>query len=103
MVFSEAVATERPQSSALERLLAATRGDMLKVNDMILDRAKSHVEMIPTLARYLIDAGGKRLRPMLCIAAAQMFGRARGTQINFAASVEFLHNATLLHDDVVDE
>jgi octaprenyl-diphosphate synthase len=103
MVFSEAAAAERAQPSALERLLEATRSDMLKVNDMILDRARSHVEMIPTLARYLIDAGGKRLRPMLCIAAAQMFGRARGTQINFAASVEFLHNATLLHDDVVDE
>lgn len=103
MVFSEAVAREQPQSGPLDRLLKATRADMTRVNDMILDRARSHVDMIPTLARYLIEAGGKRLRPMLCVAAAQMFGRTKGAHINFAASVEFLHNATLLHDDVVDE
>jgi octaprenyl-diphosphate synthase len=70
---------------------------------MILERARSHVELVPALARYLIDAGGKRLRPMLCVASALLFGRSGGSHINFAASVEFLHNATLLHDDVVDE
>src|SRR5690606_35654229 len=80
-----------------------TRADMSRVNAMILARAESHVEMVPALARYLIDSGGKRLRPMLCVASAQLFGRSTGTHINFSASVEFLHNATLLHDDVVDE
>jgi octaprenyl-diphosphate synthase len=59
--------------------------------------------MVPELARYLIDAGGKRLRPMLTVAAALLFGRSRGEHVNFAGAVEFLHNATLLHDDVVDE
>jgi octaprenyl-diphosphate synthase len=104
MVFQDVMAREQPApAGALDRLLSATRPDMLKVNAMILERAQSQVEMIPTLARYLIDAGGKRLRPMLTIASAQLFGRANGSQINFAASVEFLHNATLLHDDVVDE
>jgi octaprenyl-diphosphate synthase len=55
------------------------------------------------LARYLIEAGGKRLRPMLTVAAAQLFGKATGAETNYAAAVEFMHNATLLHDDVVDE
>jgi len=59
--------------------------------------------MVPELARYLIESGGKRLRPMLTVAAASLFGKGTGSAINFAAAVEFMHNATLLHDDVVDE
>jgi octaprenyl-diphosphate synthase len=90
-------------ANALDRLLSATQGEMDKVNALILKRADSHVEMVPELARYLIEAGGKRLRPMLTIAAAELIGNANGAQINFAAAVEFMHNATLLHDDVVDE
>jgi octaprenyl-diphosphate synthase len=88
---------------ALDRLLAATHSEMERVNALILSRADSRVEMVPQLARYLIDAGGKRLRPMLTVASALVFGKGDGSQINFAAAVEFLHNATLLHDDVVDE
>jgi octaprenyl-diphosphate synthase len=103
MAISATAARERTGAGALDRLLAATHDDMLKVNALILERAQSHVEMVPELARYLIDAGGKRLRPMLTVAAAQLFGRPNGQHVNFAASVEFLHNATLLHDDVVDE
>ncbi len=76
---------------------------MAKVNALILSRADSHVDMVPELARYLIESGGKRLRPMLTVAAAQVFGQGSGSAINFAAAVEFMHNATLLHDDVVDE
>jgi octaprenyl-diphosphate synthase len=90
-------------AGALERLVAATHADMERVNAMILTRADSHVELVPELARYLIDAGGKRLRPMLTIAAAQLFGKQSGAEINYAAAVEFMHNATLLHDDVVDD
>src|SRR6185437_15873749 len=86
-----------------ERLVLATQSDMERVNAMILARADSHVDMVPELARYLIDAGGKRLRPMLTIAAAQLFANRRGAEINYAAAVEFMHNATLLHDDVVDD
>jgi octaprenyl-diphosphate synthase len=59
--------------------------------------------MVPELARYLIESGGKRLRPMLTVAAALLFGKGKGNEVNFAAAVEFMHNATLLHDDVVDE
>lgn len=94
---------DAPATNPVERLLLATEGDMAKVNTLILSRADSHVEMVPELARYLIESGGKRLRPMLTVAAAQLFGKGSGTAINFAAAVEFMHNATLLHDDVVDE
>jgi octaprenyl-diphosphate synthase len=94
---------EKAGTGALDRLMAVTHADMLKVNALILERAQSHVDMVPELARYLIDAGGKRLRPMLTVAAALLFGRSNGEHVNFAGAVEFLHNATLLHDDVVDE
>ena len=97
------VARDQREENALDRLLTATHDDMARVNAMILERANSHVELVPELARYLIEAGGKRLRPMLTIASAALFGHATGAQINFAAAVEFMHNATLLHDDVVDE
>ncbi len=94
---------QAPAMNPVERLMAVTADDMARVNALILDRARSHVEMVPELARYLIDSGGKRLRPMLTVAAAQLFGGGKGNAVNFAASVEFMHNATLLHDDVVDE
>jgi octaprenyl-diphosphate synthase len=103
MVVSAAAAKDEAGLGALDRLLAATAAEMEKVNALILKRADSHVEMVPELARYLIEAGGKRLRPMLTVAAALLFGRAGGAQTNYAAAVEFMHNATLLHDDVVDE
>ncbi|KKB10874.1 polyprenyl synthetase [Devosia geojensis] len=91
------------RENAIERLLTVTHDDMARVNAMILERADSHVDMVPELARYLIESGGKRLRPMLTVAAAALFGKGNGSAVNFAAAVEFMHNATLLHDDVVDE
>ena len=102
---SSAAAEARQASTAgaLDRLLAATQSDMDEVNALILERADSHVELVPELARYLIEAGGKRLRPMLTVAASMLFEGAAGAQVKFAAAVEFMHNATLLHDDVVDE
>jgi octaprenyl-diphosphate synthase len=103
MVGTAAVAMDEAGVGALDRLLAATAAEMEKVNALILSRADSHVEMVPELARYLIEAGGKRLRPMLTVGAALLFERATGAQTNYAAAVEFMHNATLLHDDVVDE
>jgi octaprenyl-diphosphate synthase len=103
MVLSAAAANEATSSGALDRLLEATRPGMDRVNALILDKASSHVDLVPEVARYLIDAGGKRLRPMLTIASSMLFGRADGSEVNFAAAVEFMHNATLLHDDVVDE
>ncbi len=103
MVVSAAAEKDQAGTGALDRLLAVTQAEMEKVNALILSRAESHVEMVPQLARYLIEAGGKRLRPMLTVAAAMLFGGHSGAHVNYAAAVEFMHNATLLHDDVVDE
>ena len=85
------------------RLLDLTSGDMARVNELILSKAGSDVEMIPEIANHLISSGGKRLRPMVTLAAAQMFGYAGEGHVKLATSVEFMHTATLLHDDVVDE
>ena len=84
-------------------LLSLTKDDMNRVNQLILSKAGSDVEMIPEVANHLISSGGKRLRPMLTLAAAQMFGYDGAGHIKLATSVEFMHTATLLHDDVVDE
>jgi len=100
-VLSETEPTK--EETALDRLVSITHNDMEKVNALILSRADSHVDLVPKLAHYLIEAGGKRLRPMLTVAAARLFGHANGNEVFYAAAVEFMHNATLLHDDVVDE
>lgn len=76
---------------------------MKSVNELILSKAGSDVEMIPEVARHLISSGGKRLRPMLTLAAADLCGYKGAGHIKLATSVEFMHTATLLHDDVVDE
>jgi len=89
--------------ASVEPLMALTAADMQAVNALILSKAGSDVEMIPQITRHLISSGGKRLRPMLTLAAAQMFGYSGKSHIILAASVEFMHTATLFHDDVVDE
>ncbi|XBQ05968.1 MAG: polyprenyl synthetase family protein [Stappia sp.] len=76
---------------------------MQAVNEVILSKAGSNVELIPEIARHLISSGGKRLRPMLTLATAEMYGYRGEGHVALAASVEFMHTATLLHDDVVDE
>ena len=73
------------------------------INRIILDKAVSDVDLIPELAHHLIDSGGKRLRPMLTIAAAKLVGYPGNGHVKVASAVEFMHTATLLHDDVVDE
>jgi octaprenyl-diphosphate synthase len=79
------------------------REDMTAVNRLILDKAVSDVELIPTLAHHLIDSGGKRLRPMLTLAAAKLCRYQGIGHVRLAAAIEFMHTATLLHDDVVDQ
>jgi octaprenyl-diphosphate synthase len=91
------------EQNAAERLAALAYADMRRVDALILDRLDSHVALIPELARYLIEAGGKRVRPMITIAAANLLGHRGEAPIRLAAAVEFIHTATLLHDDVVDE
>ncbi len=86
-----------------ERLMVMSADDMQAVNTIILDRMQSPVGMIPDLAAHLVDAGGKRLRPLLTIACARLFGESETAHHKLAAAVEFIHSATLLHDDVIDE
>ena len=89
--------------ASLDLLVKLVQPDMDRVNDAILARAQSHVELIPELAGHLINSGGKRIRPMLTLAAARMCGYGGDHHLKLATAVEFMHTATLLHDDVVDE
>ncbi|THD45840.1 MAG: polyprenyl synthetase family protein [Bradyrhizobium sp.] len=76
---------------------------MARVNQTIVSRTSSDVTMIPEVANHLISSGGKRLRPILTLASAGLCGYGGEGHIKLAAAVEFMHTATLLHDDVVDE
>jgi octaprenyl-diphosphate synthase len=87
-----------------ERLAAALADDMAAVNEMIRTRmASENAPRIPEVTAHLVEAGGKRVRPMMTLAAARMCGYDGPYHIHLAATVEFIHTATLLHDDVVDE
>ncbi|WP_208431937.1 polyprenyl synthetase family protein, partial [Bartonella bovis] len=88
---------------SLQSLINLTQHDMKRVNQLILSMAKSEVEMIPEILNYLISSGGKRLRPMITLASAHMFDYQSDGHIKLATAVEFMHTATLLHDDVIDE
>ena len=89
--------------ASVKPLVDLTKADMERANQLILSKAGSDVQMIPEVAEHLISSGGKRLRPMLTIASSLLFGYKGDNHIKLATSVEFLHTATLLHDDVVDE
>lgn len=95
--------TKDAQEGPLEILSAALDHDMRRVNERILKCMESEVPLIPRLARYLIAAGGKRIRPLLTLAGASIYGAPMEKSWPLAAAVEFIHTATLLHDDVVDE
>lgn len=86
----------------LQKLADLLHGDMKQVNVMILENMDSGVPLIPQLAGYLIAAGGKRIRPLLTLASASLFAPPDRRTYILAAAVEFIHSATLLHDDVVD-
>ncbi len=94
---------DKSQPSGIDALSGLVRADMERVNQTILARTGSDVTMIPEVANHLISSGGKRLRPMLTLATAGLTNYAGEGHIKLAASVEFMHTATLLHDDVVDE
>jgi octaprenyl-diphosphate synthase len=88
--------------STIDMLGENLHTDMVQVNSIIIERMESHVPMIPELAGYLIAAGGKRIRPLLTLACAAIYGDKSDHPKKLAAAVEFIHTATLLHDDVVD-
>jgi len=92
-----------PADASIDRLVDLVTPDMERVNAAILSRTGSDVTMIPEVANHLISSGGKRLRPMLTLAMAGLTGYSGDGHIKLAAAVEFMHTATLLHDDVVDE
>lgn len=92
---------KRPAPS-LAGLMALTAPGLTAVNHVIIDRMQSPVALIPELAGHLIAGGGKRLRPMLTLGCAELLEYAGARHHKLAAAVEFIHTATLLHDDVVD-
>ncbi len=93
---------EKVQEPSIALLAKLVANDMDRVNGTILQRTGSDVALIPEVANHLISSGGKRLRPMLTLATAGLCGYAGEGHIKLAAAVEFMHTATLLHDDVVD-
>lgn len=94
---------ERDKRPSLDELHNLIAGDLKSVNEEIVKRMQSPVALIPQLASHIVAAGGKRLRPMLTLASAQLCGYQGTRQVTLATCVEFIHTATLLHDDVVDE
>jgi len=87
---------------SLEPMLALVAPDMKAVDQVIIDRMRSDIPLIPELAGHLVAGGGKRMRPMLTLASARALGYTGTRHHRLAAAVEFIHTATLLHDDVVD-
>jgi len=92
-------AGRKPSLDPLCRLLS---DELERVNQLIIERMQSPVALIPQLAGHIVAGGGKRLRPMLTLGCARLCGYHGGRHIALAAAVEFIHTATLLHDDVVD-
>ncbi len=93
----------KPEKNPAERLAELVGDDLERVNAMITARMQSPVGMIPDLASHLVEAGGKRLRPMITLATSLMLGYRGDNHIRLATAVEFIHSATLLHDDIVDD
>ncbi len=94
---------KRDKKPSFDDLTAIVANDMKRVNQQILKRMESPVALIPQLAGHVISAGGKRLRPMLTLASAKLCGYHGERHVTLATCIEFVHTATLLHDDVVDE
>ena len=85
-----------------QKLRQALQEELTAVDQIILNQLKNRVALIPELAQHIISAGGKRLRPILTLASSRLCGYQGQHHLSLAACVEFIHTATLLHDDVVD-
>ena len=101
--ISSVIISKQKMNKSLDKLQALVADDSAKVNEVILKNLDSGVPLVPLLARHIIASGGKRLRPALTLLSAKLCGYNGDRHINLAACVEFIHTATLLHDDVVDE
>jgi octaprenyl-diphosphate synthase len=86
----------------MHQIHATVAREFKLVNELIVEQLHSNVEMVENVGHYIVDAGGKRLRPLLVLLTASVLGRCDTAHITFAAIIEFIHTATLLHDDVVD-
>ncbi|MAL93812.1 MAG: octaprenyl diphosphate synthase [Haliea sp.] len=86
----------------MQQIRASVAGEFEQVNQLIIEQLHSDVPLVENIGHYIVDAGGKRLRPLLVLLCAAALGDCRQRQITFAAVIEFIHTATLLHDDVVD-
>src|SRR5688500_15998332 len=95
--------TTSPRPPSLESIRAPIEEDLASVDAVIRRRLESHVVLIRTIADYIVGAGGKRLRPALVLLTANALGARGPERHELAAVIEFIHTATLLHDDVVDE
>jgi len=93
----------KAHAASMQSLQSCVAADLMKVNQVILDKVQNDVTLIADLAAYIINSGGKRIRPALTLACAQLCDYGGERHIYLAACVEFIHTATLLHDDVVDE
>ena len=102
MIIPLSEAHRKDRGDALDTLTALVAEDMAAVNVLIVQRMESSVPLIPQLAGHIVAAGGKRLRPILTLACSQLCGYAGQRHRKLATCVEFIHTATLLHDDVVD-
>jgi octaprenyl-diphosphate synthase len=86
----------------MDQIHATVAQEFKRVNQLIVEQLHSDVDMVENVGHYIVDAGGKRLRPLLVLLSAAALGRCDDAHITFAAVIEFIHTATLLHDDVVD-
>jgi len=86
----------------INKIRASVEAEFAQVNAIIIEQLHSDVDMVENVGEYIVDAGGKRLRPLLALLAAASLGEVTEKHIKFAAVIEFIHTATLLHDDVVD-
>ncbi|MCI5049456.1 MAG: polyprenyl synthetase family protein [Rickettsiales bacterium] len=102
MSVAQEIDTSQP-SASLQSLQQCVADDLLKVNQVIINKVSDSAALIGELAAHIVNSGGKRLRPALTIACAKLCGYEGERHVNLAACVEFIHTATLLHDDVVDE
>ncbi len=102
-VVAGATNLNKDEQEPLSLLRSLVDEDLKRVNHTIVDKMQSPVALIPQLAGHIVAAGGKRLRPVLTLAAARLCGYEGERHVSLAACVEFIHTATLLHDDVVDE
>lgn len=101
--MSQSTITKPHQTASLDALYSLISGDLKRVDALILSRVSSEIPLIHNIARHIVASGGKRIRPALTLISAQLCHYEGNSQIVMAAAIEFIHTATLLHDDVVDE